>query len=111
MKKTLTMLTVAGVTAAIAAAPAGAAKPAAASAKVPSASKQCRTERAGMGAATFTQTYGTNADRSNAMGKCVSKRTAATNAARRAAKGSATKTAKTVKAQVAHDIKVARQGS
>jgi hypothetical protein len=45
------------------------------------------------------------------MGKCVSKRTAATNAARRAAKGSATKTAKTVKAQVSHDIKVARQGS
>jgi hypothetical protein len=64
-----------------------------------------------MGAATFKQTYGTNVNRSNAMGKCVSKRTAATNAARKAAKGSATKTAKTVKAQVAHDIKAAKQKS
>jgi hypothetical protein len=110
MKKTLTMLTVAGVAAAIAAAPAGAAKPAT-TAKVPSASKQCKTEKAGMGAATFKQTYGTNANHSNAMGKCVSHRTAATNAARKAAKGSTTKTAKTVKAQVAHEIKAAKQKS
>ena len=64
-----------------------------------------------MGDATFKQTYGTNADRSNAMGKCVSKRTAATNAARRAAKGHAAKAAKTVNAQVAHDIHAARQKS
>jgi FlaG/FlaF family flagellin (archaellin) len=106
MKKTLTMLAVAGLTATIAAAPAGAAKPT--TTKVPSASTQCKSEKAGMGDATFKQTYGTNANRSNAMGKCVSKRTAATNAARKAAKGDATKTAKTVKAQVAGDINAAK---
>jgi hypothetical protein len=110
MNKTLTMLTVAGVTAAIAAAPAGAAKPAA-TAKVPSASKQCQTEKAGMGAETFKQTYGTNGNHSNAMGKCVSHRTAATRAARKAAKGSTAKTAGLVKAQIAHEIKAAKQGS
>ena len=109
MKKTLTMITVAGVAAAIAAAPAGAAKPT--TPKAPSASKQCATEKAAMGAATFKLTYGTNDNGSNAMGKCVSKRTAATNAARKAAKGDAAKTAKVVKAQVKHDIKVARQQS
>jgi hypothetical protein len=38
-----------------------------------SAEKQCRAERDAMGAATFKQTYGTNANRSNAFGKCVSK--------------------------------------
>ena len=39
----------------------------------PSAQQQCRTEKAQMGAATFRQTYGTNHNRSNAFGKCVSK--------------------------------------
>jgi hypothetical protein len=38
-----------------------------------SAEKQCRAERTAMGTATFKQTYGTNANRSNAFGKCVSK--------------------------------------
>src|SRR5881397_2007097 len=34
---------------------------------------QCRGERAAMGAAAFKLLYGTNANRSNAFGKCVSK--------------------------------------
>jgi hypothetical protein len=38
-----------------------------------SAEKQCRTERTAMGSTVFKQTYGTNANRSNAFGKCVSK--------------------------------------
>jgi len=44
----------------------------------PTAQQQCRTERAQMGLATFRQTYGTNHNRHNAFGKCVSKRSAAT---------------------------------
>src|SRR5678815_3558190 len=35
--------------------------------------KQCTTERTGMGAPAFKLLYGTNANRSNAFGKCVSK--------------------------------------
>jgi hypothetical protein len=35
--------------------------------------KQCTTERTGMGAPAFNLLYGTNANRSNAFGKCVSK--------------------------------------
>jgi len=35
--------------------------------------KQCSTERTGMGAPAFKLLYGTNANRSNAFGKCVSK--------------------------------------
>ena len=34
--------------------------------------KQCSTLRTGMGAAPFKQLYGTNANKSNAFGKCVS---------------------------------------
>jgi hypothetical protein len=37
------------------------------------ASKFCKALRADMGVATFKQTYGTNKNRSNAFGKCVSK--------------------------------------
>jgi len=44
----------------------------------PSAEQQCRTERAQMGVDTFRQTYGTNKNHRNAFGKCVSKRTQAT---------------------------------
>jgi hypothetical protein len=106
MKKTLTILTVAGVTAAIAA-PAGAAKPTP-TAKVPSAQQQCRTERTQMGESTFAQTYGTNANRSNAFGKCVSKRNAATRAARKAARGDAAQVAETVKAEVKRDVRAAK---
>jgi hypothetical protein len=45
--------------------------------------KQCTTERTGMGAPAFKLLYGTNANRSNAFGKCVSKR-ATQNAKNRA---------------------------
>ena len=37
------------------------------------AAKQCSTERTAMGSASFKLLYGTNANRSNAFGKCVSK--------------------------------------
>jgi hypothetical protein len=106
MKKTLTMLTVAGAMALLAA-PAGAVKPDKAP-KVPSAQQQCRTERTGMGETLFAQTYGANASHKNAFGKCVSKRNAATRDARKAAKGDTAKTAKTVKAQVKADINAAK---
>ena len=46
-----------------------------------SPAQQCRTERAGMGVAAFKQTYGTNKNRSNAFGKCVSKRAKAAQVA------------------------------
>jgi hypothetical protein len=95
MKKTLTMLTAAGVAAAIAAAPAGAAKPT--TPKAPSASKQCQTEKTAMGAATFKLTYGTNANRSNAMGKCVSQQ-----------RNDQATTAKQVKADTAAEISAAK---
>jgi hypothetical protein len=36
------------------------------------AAQQCKTERQQMGADLFKQTYGTNANKSNAYGKCVS---------------------------------------
>jgi predicted O-linked N-acetylglucosamine transferase (SPINDLY family) len=39
------------------------------------AQKQCRAERTAMGAQTFKDTYGTNGNKSNAFGKCVSHRT------------------------------------
>ena len=38
------------------------------------AEKQCRQQRTAMGSAVFAQTYGTNQNRSNAFGKCVSHR-------------------------------------
>ena len=44
----------------------------------PSAAQQCRTERSAMGVELFRQTYGTNKNKHNAFGKCVSKRTHAT---------------------------------
>ena len=40
-----------------------------------SAEQVCRTQRAQLGAATFKATYGTNADRSNAFGRCVERQT------------------------------------
>ena len=39
------------------------------------ASAACKAERAQMGTALFKQTYGTNKNRSNALGKCISKHT------------------------------------
>jgi len=50
---------------------------AAAKAAVVKASRSCRAERGSMGAAAFNAKYGTNADKSNAFGKCVSKLAAA----------------------------------
>jgi hypothetical protein len=38
------------------------------------AARACKAERTAMGADAFKQLYGTNEDRSNAFGKCVSKR-------------------------------------
>jgi hypothetical protein len=66
----------------------------------PSAEQQCRTEQAQMGAATFKQTYGTNKNRSNAFGKCVSKRSQATSDA---ADQAQTNAAKSCKAEQAAD--------
>jgi hypothetical protein len=40
-----------------------------------SPAKSCKTLRAGMGVAAFKDLYGTNASKSNAFGKCVSKQT------------------------------------
>ena len=57
----------------------------------PSASKQCRTERSAMGVALFRMTYGTNKNKHNAFGKCVSKRTHATTEAAKDAKKNASK--------------------
>jgi len=36
------------------------------------AAKQCKAERASIGAAAFAQKYGTNKNKRNAFGKCVS---------------------------------------
>ena len=48
------------------------ASPSSSSPGAPSASKQCRTERSAMGIEVFRQTYGTNHNKRNAFGKCVS---------------------------------------
>jgi hypothetical protein len=58
---------------------------------VPTAEQQCRAERDQMGKATFAQTYGTNKNRSNAFGKCVSKRNHATETAAAEARTNASK--------------------
>lgn len=60
----------------------------------PTAQQQCRTERTQMGKATFAQTYGTNKNRSNAFGKCVSRRAKATTTAQEQATTNAAKTCK-----------------
>src|SRR5215208_3350577 len=96
----------------------------------PSASKQCRTERSAMGLILFRMTYGTNKNKRNAFGKCVSKRTHATTEAAKEAKQNASKdctakhganahgkcvsqkakaeTAKTVKDEVKADVSAAK---
>lgn len=68
--------------------------------ETPTAQEQCRTERDQMGKATFAQTYGTNRNRSNAFGKCVSARAAATE---KAAKEAKTNASKECKAEAAAD--------
>lgn len=66
----------------------------------PTAQEQCRTERDAMGKAVFAQTYGTNANKSNAFGKCVSKRETATE---KAAEEAHTNAAKECKAEETTD--------
>ena len=82
--KTLTTLTLLGALALSTTAFADASSP-----TVPSASKQCRTERSAMGIEIFRETYGTNHNKRNAFGKCVSKRAQATTDAADAAKQNA----------------------
>ena len=64
----------------------------------PSAQQQCRTERTGMGKAAFADLYGTNKSKSNAFGKCVSKRSKATEAAQEKAQANAAKQCKAERA-------------
>jgi len=64
----------------------------------PTAQQQCRTERTGMGADAFKQAYGTNKNKSNAFGKCVSKRTAKTEDAQAEAHTNAAKDCRTEQA-------------
>ena len=66
--------------------------------KVPSAQQQCRTERTEMGRTAFAQLYGTNKNRRNAFGKCVSKRDKATDKAADAAKVNASQACKAERA-------------
>ncbi len=54
-----------------------------------SAQAQCRAERAALGTAIFKQTYGTNHNRSNAFGKCVSKHAKANTTIEKAARQNA----------------------
>src|SRR5215217_2070768 len=63
----------------------------------PSAQKQCRTERTAMGKEAFALLYGTNKNRKNAFGKCVSKRAAATEDAQQEARTNASKECKAEK--------------
>jgi hypothetical protein len=52
------------------------------------ASKTCSALRAGIGVAAFKEAYGTNKNKSNAFGKCVSKQTTTEEKAVKAAKNS-----------------------
>ncbi len=63
-----------------------------------SAQKQCRAERTAMGAQTFRDTYGTNKNKSNAFGKCVSHRTHQNTQTQDAAKKNAAKDCKAERA-------------
>ena len=92
-----TTLTIAGAALALAAPAAATAKPSADT--VPSASKQCRTERSGMGAELFTTTYGTGKSGANAFGRCVSHRRAETRDAKQAAHTNAAKQCKAAKSE------------
>jgi len=88
--KTITMITVAG-SLAFAAAPALAAPTAPAT---PNASQQCKALQTGMGKTAFGDLHGTNANDSNAFGKCVSSRSSKTAAAAKVAKTNAAKDCK-----------------
>jgi hypothetical protein len=88
--KTLTTLTLIG-TVALSATAFADGSTSSSSSSVPSAEKQCRTERSEMGVDVFRQTYGTNKNKRNAFGKCVSKRARATTDAATEAKQNASK--------------------
>src|SRR3954454_2918727 len=62
------------------------------------AQKQCRAERTAMGTQTFRDTYGTNKNKRNAFGKCVSHRTSQNKATEKAAQKSAAKDCKAERA-------------
>lgn len=55
------------------------------------AQKQCRQERTTLGTSTFDQANGTNKSKSNAFGKCVSRRTAQNTTDQSKAQGAAVK--------------------
>jgi len=59
-----------------------------------SAQKQCRAERTAMGTQTFRDTYGTNKNKKNAFGKCVSHRTHQNEATEKTAHSNASKECK-----------------
>jgi hypothetical protein len=88
--KTLTTLSLMGALAFGSTAFASDSKPGSAT-ETPSAAKQCRTERTAMGLELFRLTYGTNKNKRNAFGKCVSKREHATENAAKKAKQNASK--------------------
>jgi hypothetical protein len=90
MKITLTSLSLVGAIALSAPALANdSAADTAASAASPA--QQCRTERSKLGAELFRSTYGTNKNKRNAFGKCVSARARATEDAAANAKTNASK--------------------
>src|SRR3954464_14955120 len=62
------------------------------------AQKQCRAERTAMGTQTFRDTYGTNKNKHNAFGKCVSHRTAQNQATEKKAHTNASKECKAERA-------------
>jgi hypothetical protein len=62
------------------------------------AQKQCRAERTAMGTQTFRDTYGTNKNKKNAFGKCVSHRTHQNEATEKTAKKNAAKDCKAERA-------------
>ncbi len=95
--KTLLTFTLFGALALSAPAFADDATPDPAASDTPSAQKQCRTERSAMGTETFRQTYGTNKNRRNAFGKCVSTRARATEEAAAEAKQNASQECKAEK--------------
>jgi hypothetical protein len=63
------------------------------------AQKQCRQELSSMGKAAFKATYGTNKNRSNAFGECVSHRTQSNKAAQQQAQQNASQQCRTERSQ------------
>ena len=62
------------------------------------AQKQCRAERTAMGSQNFKDTYGTNKNKSNAFGKCLSHRTSQNSSDEQTAHTNAAKDCKTERA-------------